>query len=115
MQIESISAVQAGYKISEALPASRPSASETHKSEETPDPAANARQDAEQSVRSVNEAIKGFDVSLKFSRDDETGKMVIEVIDQKSGQTLQQFPNEATLHLSAALGKLQGMVFNQKA
>lgn len=115
MQIESINAVQAGYKISEALPPNKQGAPATHKGDEATEPASSSPSDAEQGVRSLNEAIKAFDVSIKFSRDEETGKVVIEVIDQKSGQTLQQIPNEATLHLSAALGKLQGLVFNQKA
>lgn len=115
MQIEAINSIASTYKIDQALPSHRHAVSETHNSEEPSEPAATARQDAEQSVRSLNEALNPFDVSLRFSQDDETGKVVIKVIDQKSGQTLQQIPNEAALHLSAVLGKLQGLVFNQKA
>jgi flagellar protein FlaG len=69
----------------------------------------------EQAVRSLEEAVRAFNITLNFSRDDETGAIVIKLIDQHSGEIVQQIPTEATLHLSAVLGKLQGQFFNRKA
>ena len=62
-----------------------------------------------------NQATEPFNISLKFSRDEETGKIVIKMIDDKSGTTLHQFPEEAMLQVSAILGKLQGKIFDQRA
>ena len=58
-------------------------------------------------------AIQPFDIALKFSKDAETGAIVIEMINQRTGETLQQIPNEAMLHVSAVLGKLQGQIFDE--
>jgi flagellar protein FlaG len=72
-------------------------------------------QDLEQAVRVLNEAINPLEIALKFSRDQDTGTIVIQMVDQKTGEVLRQLPSEVTLHLTAALGKLQGQIFDRKA
>jgi uncharacterized FlaG/YvyC family protein len=62
--------------------------------------------------RELGQALEQYNISLKFTRDEETGTIVIEMIDQTSGETLLQFPNEARLHVAAALSKLQGKIVN---
>ena len=69
----------------------------------------------QQALGELNQAIEPFSISLKFSRDEESGKIVIEMIDEKSGTTLHQFPEEAMLHVAAILSKLQGKIFNRQA
>ncbi len=66
-------------------------------------------------VRAVADAVKAAQIELKFSRDDDTGTIVIKLVDQQSGETVKQFPSEALLRLSAALGKTQGQLFDQQA
>ena len=72
-------------------------------------------QQVEHVLGNLAHAIQPFDITLKFSKDAETGAIVIEMINQRTGETLQQIPNEAMLHVSAVLGKLQGMIFNENA
>ena len=60
-------------------------------------------------------AVQDENIALNFSRDEETGTIVVKLIDQTSGETVQQIPAEALLHLSAALGKLQGQLFDRRA
>jgi len=72
-------------------------------------------QDLEQAVRALNEALSPLEIALKFSRDQDTGTIVIQMVNQKTGDVLRQLPSEVTLHLSAALGKLQGQIFDRKA
>ncbi|MGH9943818.1 MAG: flagellar protein FlaG [Pyrinomonadaceae bacterium] len=72
-------------------------------------------QDLERTLRALEEAVKPSDISLKFSHDDQTGSIVIEMIDQTSGEQVRQIPTEAALSIAAALGKLQGIVFSRKA
>ena len=69
----------------------------------------------EQAIKSLADAVQDYDITLNFSRDEETGAIVIKLIDQQSGETVQQIPTEVTLRLSAALGKLQGQLFSRKA
>ena len=61
------------------------------------------------------EAVKVANISLNFSRDEETGAIVTKLVDQTSGETVQQIPTEASLHLAAAIGKLQGQILDTKA
>ena len=70
---------------------------------------------AEEAAQAVAEAVKEAQIDLQFSRDDDTGTIVIKMVDQVSGDTVQQIPSEALLRLSAALGKTQGQLFDQKA
>ena len=66
-------------------------------------------------ISDLGHAMQPFDIALKFSKDSETGAIVIEMINQVTGETLQQIPNEALLHVSAVLGKLQGKIFDKVA
>ena len=72
-------------------------------------------QETDKALRELDQAVEAFNVSLKFTRDEETGTIVVEVIDQTSGETLSQFPNGAMLQLAATLSKLQGKIFNSHA
>ena len=82
------------------------------------DPAVGNSRELEASDKAMRELVKvvePFNVSLKFSRDSETGTIVVEMIDDRSGETLQQFPNAARLQLAATLTKLQGKIVNVQA
>ncbi|MBI1766224.1 MAG: flagellar protein FlaG [Acidobacteria bacterium] len=70
---------------------------------------------AAEAAQALSEAVKQSQIDLKFSRDDDTGTIVIKLVDQLSGETVQQIPTEALLRLSAALGKTQGQLFDQQA
>ena len=72
-------------------------------------------QEVDRVLSNLAAAIQPFDIALRFSKDRETGAIVIEMINQRTGETLQQIPNDAMLHVSAVLGKLQGMIFNEQA
>ena len=69
----------------------------------------------EQVTKRIQDVIQDSNITLNFSRDEESGTIVVKLIDQASGEAIQQFPSEAALRLAAALGKLQGQFFNQKA
>lgn len=71
-------------------------------------------QEADSAARSLEEVLTGYNISLKFSRDDQTGTTVVQLVN-KAGETLRQFPSEVSLHLTAMFGKLQGRLFNRQA
>lgn len=74
-----------------------------------------SNEEIEAAVRAIDEAVKASNISLKFSRDDESGSIVVELIDQNTGEPVRQIPSEASLRLAAALGKLQGNLINRQA
>ena len=69
----------------------------------------------EKVTKQIQDVIQDSNITLNFSRDEESGTIVVKLIDQASGEAIQQFPSDAALRLAAALGKLQGQFFNQKA
>ena len=69
----------------------------------------------EKVTKQIQDVIQDSNITLNFSRDEESGTIVVKLIDQASGEAIQQFPSETALRLAAALGKLQGQFFNQKA
>ncbi len=71
--------------------------------------------DVRKAARSLDEVLTGYNISLKFTRDDETGRTVVELVDYQSGETLRQMPSEVSLHLTAMFGKVQGRLFNRQA
>jgi flagellar protein FlaG len=72
-------------------------------------------QKIQEAVDAFNRELKGSDIMLKFSLDDESGGVVVQIVNQTTGETLRQFPSAEMLHLSATLGKLQGKLFSHKA
>lgn len=67
--------------------------------------------DLAEAVRALNRAAEPYDIALQFSSDEETGTIVVKMVKQGTGEIVRQFPDEAMLHLSAVLGKLQGQLF----
>ncbi len=51
-------------------------------------------------------------ISLKFSRDSTTNSLVVQVVDEKTGEAIRQFPSEVSLKLAAHFVKLQGNFIN---
>jgi uncharacterized FlaG/YvyC family protein len=71
--------------------------------------------DTEKAVAELSKAMEPFDIALRFSKDDETGTIVVQMIDQKSGEAVQQIPTEASLRIAALITKFQGRIFSRKA
>lgn len=57
-------------------------------------------------------ALAQHEISLRFSRDEVTKRVVVEMIDQKTGEAIRQFPTEVSLSLAANFMKLQGVFLN---
>ena len=47
-------------------------------------------------------------LSLKFRQDRETGHLVVEIIDNETGEAIRQTPSEVSLQLRKVFGKVQG-------
>jgi uncharacterized FlaG/YvyC family protein len=68
----------------------------------------------EEVISEANHKLVPFEMSLQFSRDQDTGMIVVRVVD-KAGETVRQTPTEASLVIAASLSKLQGKLFSRQA
>lgn len=60
-------------------------------------------------VQKLQTELANHDISLKFSRDDTTNHIIVQMIDGKTGEAIRQFPTEVSLSLAANFMKLQGV------
>ena len=75
------------------------------------DPTLRTREDVEAqqavvaAVRALNKSeMLGSDRELQFARDSQTQKMVIKIVDSRSGDVLSQLPPEQVLRIMASAG-----------
>lgn len=52
--------------------------------------------------------------SLKFSRDTQTNELVVELVNDQTGESIRQTPSPVSLKLSAIYEGLQGKIVNKK-
>lgn len=53
--------------------------------------------------------------NLQFSIDEETGKTVVKIMDAQTQEVIRQFPSEEAITIARALGKIEGLLFHDKA
>ncbi len=63
---------------------------------------------------SVKVASVKQNTSLKFSRDRDTNELVVELVNNQTGESLRQTPSDVSLKLSAIYAGLQGKLVNKK-
>lgn len=51
--------------------------------------------------------------SLKFSRDQQTNELVVELVNNQTGESVRQIPSEVSLKLSAIYAQMQGKLVNK--
>jgi flagellar protein FlaG len=74
-----------------------------------------SREEVVQAVKELNEAAKLVDARLRFHIDKSSKRVVIEVVDETSGEVLRQIPPEVLRRLSQALGKDVGLLVDKRA
>ena len=53
--------------------------------------------------------------SLSFAVDHDTGKAIVRVTDQTTGQLIRQIPSQEAIDLAKSINQMQGVLFNKKA
>ncbi len=69
----------------------------------------------EEAVQQIEQFTQTLSQNLKFSIDEETGKTVIKVVDTQTQEVIRQIPSEEAIKIAGALGKIQGLLFNDQA
>lgn len=82
------------------------------------DPAAESqaasREKLAEAVEKANSFMRPINNSIEFTAHEDTGQMVVRVVDQQTKEVIRQIPNEEMVQISKALDKLQGLLIHQK-
>jgi uncharacterized FlaG/YvyC family protein len=62
----------------------------------------------------LKETLAQHEISMKISKDESTGQIIVKLIDDKTGEEVQQFPTEASLKLSEVFTKIQGQFLEKR-
>jgi flagellar protein FlaG len=71
--------------------------------------------DVRQATDTMNRFMASASRNLTFSVDDDSGKIVVKVIDPQTKDVIRQFPSEEAIAISKSLDKLQGLLLNDEA
>lgn len=113
MSIQSLSSATAAEAVMPRTVAASASQSPAAQQSQPIHQAATAAQ-VQDAVAQVQKFVEPVAQNLQFSVDMESGKTVVRLIDVRSKEVLRQIPSEEMLAIARALGKLQGMLVNQK-
>ncbi len=68
-----------------------------------------------QALRELNQRLHAWSTNLRFQLDDETSRVVVQVVDAETGDVVRQIPSEEVVQMSKMLGKLQDLAFRASA
>lgn len=69
----------------------------------------------EHAIAEANRSMRAIPTNLEFEQDQESGKVVVRVIDSETRKIIRQMPTEDMLAMSKALDRLQGLMVHLKA
>lgn len=71
--------------------------------------------EVKEAVNQIQHFTQTLAPNLKFSIDEETGKTVVKIMDAQTQEIIRQFPSEEAISIARALGKIEGLLFHDKA
>ena len=74
-----------------------------------------SEKDAKRIASEINDHRQMSNTELNFSVDKETEKMLLKVIDSKTGEVIRQIPADEALHIAARISKLLGILVDGKS
>lgn len=73
------------------------------------------RDQVQEAVRHVQDFVQPINQNIEFILDDDTGKVVVKVIDVATREVVKQIPSEEMLAIAKALDRLQGLLVRNTA
>jgi len=70
--------------------------------------------DVENAVKTLNDFTEMVAQNIKFSMDEESGKIIVKVVDTKTQEILRQFPSVEALSIARSIDKMQGLLIHEK-
>lgn len=74
-----------------------------------------SREQIDQAMTKVKEALPEVAQNLQFSLDEDTGRTIVKVVDSGTNEVIRQIPSEELLAISKALDAFTGLLIKQKA
>jgi flagellar protein FlaG len=68
-----------------------------------------------EAVNAINAQVQRVSQNLKFTVDQESGRVIVKVVDGETDTVIRQIPSEEAVAISQALDKLQGLIIERKA
>lgn len=75
---------------------------------------ADERSAVDETVGRMNEYVQNFQRDLQFRVDEDSQRIVVTVLDSKSGEVIRQIPSEEVLAVARSLEQGQGLIFSDK-
>ena len=87
---------------------------------EAPKKAEPSRQQLGDAVDNINRSLQSANHNLRFSIDDTSDRVVIKVVDEKTGETVRQIPAKEALAIAESIDRYQdalkkGLILEQQA
>lgn len=73
------------------------------------------REAVEAAIEEANQALASTSLSVRFSVEGDTNRIVVRLTDQGTGKVVRQIPSEDQLSIEARLRELVGVLFNGQA
>ncbi|MBL8422355.1 MAG: flagellar protein FlaG [Candidatus Accumulibacter phosphatis] len=73
------------------------------------------RQEVEAAAKSVREFVQPINSNLEFSVNDDTGQLVVKIIDRATKEVIRQMPSEEMLAIAKTLDSIKGLFVKQTA
>lgn len=109
------SAATASAATANPVAASATSASQSRNVQQTQPASEPGREEVREAVQHIQQAVQTMTRSLQFSIDDESGKTVVTLTDNETGEVIRQVPSKEVIELAHNIGRLQGLLVKQKA
>lgn len=71
--------------------------------------------DVTSAVNKLQDFATSNGVGIHFSQDDDTGKVIVKVIDKDTDKVIRQIPSEEAIAISKSITKMTGLLFDKKA
>jgi len=76
--------------------------------------AGSPREKLERAAEKLTQAARVFDYRLRFKIHEDTKRIIVQVIDEKSGEVLNEVPPEKILNLVAEIWRLVGLLVDER-
>lgn len=89
-------------------------ARETKPPEKTPAVKTETKVPVEENLGKLQDVFAESNITLKYSRDEKTKSLVVEMVDSATGEAVLQIPSEVSLKLAALFVKTQGQFVDEQ-
>ncbi|WAW10488.1 flagellar protein FlaG [Oxalobacter vibrioformis] len=72
-------------------------------------------EEAKEIVNSISASLQSISSGLQFQVDEDSGKVIVKMVDKQSGEVLKQIPSEEALRIAQSLSNLTGVLLSEKA